>query len=562
MPMNHNNDLTPANMLTTDETDLKAASLVDGVDGVGGVGGVDVVDDTTFTERLDGSRSSSHADETTTPERQAGRLAGSGVLRGRVKPQNKELRDRLEAARPLGYCAAQSPNARALIEAVTVRLIEAEQQTGQRGNERKAAGREKLTKAVEHFVGGILRCALDESRLVSRSMANNKSDFPKAGGVTYRQAASVVSGLKALGFITTYPGYNGRSKHEDGDFFASRVTRFEAQPSLIELAAQHGVAAATVMTDFQPFYPEAITGPTPPVRIRPLKGRLARHDEKGLFVGVVRPKTALALPSGPKTDEMVRLVNFANETLARHSFTGCLPPKLYRVFSESYALHGRWYAEGGVKGYTIMRKAERAAIRVDGEVMVELDISASWLSMAHGLLKLRLPGSEARTVPPTSDLYALAGLADLPRDLVKKVIVVAFGNGKLPRKKPLSVEARMLDDAGLTWSQAVNAVCKVYPFLRHAAEALKKPLGLERLTRYGKPEKLLPHRLMAREAEALTGAAEVLWRSDIPVLPLHDALIVPESRSHYAAQTLELSFHGQIGVTPRVVNPVTVYGDF
>ena len=98
--------------------------------------------------------------------------------------------------------------------------------------------------------------------------------------------------------------------------------------------------------------------------------------------------------------------------------------------------------------------------------------------------------------------------------------------------------------------------------MRHAAEALKKPLGLEGLEAYGPPDHMLVHRLTAREAEALTNAAEMLWRDDIPTLPLHDALIVPESRSSYAAQTLELSFHGKFGVTPRVVNPVTVRGDF
>ena len=59
----------------------------------------------------------------------------------------------------------------------------------------------------------------------------------------------------------------------------------------------------------------------------------------------------------------------------------------------------------------------------------------------------------------------------------------------------------------------------------------------------GAPARLLTHRLMAIEAQALTGAMEYLRGSrGVLALPMHDGLIVPVSGAGYVGGGLDGAF--------------------
>ena len=55
------------------------------------------------------------------------------------------------------------------------------------------------------------------------------------------------------------------------------------------------------------------------------------------------------------------------------------------------------------------------------------------------------------------------------------------------------------------------------------------------------------------ESTAVIAAVKTLaFDHDIPALPLHDALIVPETKAEIAAQCLFDSFYKQVGIAPHI----------
>jgi hypothetical protein len=67
--------------------------------------------------------------------------------------------------------------------------------------------------------------------------------------------------------------------------------------------------------------------------------------------------------------------------------------------------------------------------------------------------------------------------------------------------------------------------------------------GLDKLGHIGTPARLLTHRLMAIEAQALTGAMEYLQGSrGVLALPVHDSLIVPVSGLGHVGGALHGAF--------------------
>lgn len=466
-------------------------------------------------------------DKTASADALEGDIEGGGSVSQdveRVGHAGRDHKERLEAAKPLSACMASSEGGRALVRAIVEAIVVSET----RGNGRGQAGLDKLERAVTQFVGGVLRRHFDEGHLAYRPMGKTNEAFPGSGGVSWRQAAHAVQELERLGLIKVYPGFHW---HPKGDDFVSggRVTRFEALPALIEQAATCGVTGATIMDDFRRSYPKVASVSLAPVILRPLSSGKGREPGQ----------KNLPLPAGEATEKVIQSVEFANAVLSGHEFTGCLPPRLHRVFHASFELGGRWYADGGHDGFTQMTKRERKTIRVDGQPLVEIDVNASHLTLAHVFLGFDLP---------SGDLYDIPGM---PRDLVKLMVVVAFGRGKLGSRTSPAAKA-LLEQAGLSWGEAVAAICGRYPFLQDAGEALSGPLGLGRLRAHGTPQKLLVHRLMALEADALGTAAWALWSEDIPALPLHDALLVAEGTAPFARQTMELAFHARWGITPRL----------
>jgi hypothetical protein len=166
-----------------------------------------------------------------------------------------------------------------------------------------------------------------------------------------------------------------------------------------------------------------------------------------------------------------------------------------------------------------MFEADRLAnVEINDERVAEPDVRAAHLSIMHGLLGLPLP---------EGDPYKIPGV---PRSVVKAWITTTLGKGSVARRWPKKATKRNPDFRHHDRREVGRLVRDRYPFLQRPAQAVASAAELDRLGHLGTPEKLLTHRLMALEAEALTG--DMRYRREargVLALPIHDGLLVPLS---------------------------------
>lgn len=161
-------------------------------------------------------------------------------------------------------------------------------------------------------------------------------------------------------------------------------------------------------------------------------------------------------------------------------------------------------------------------ITINGEPVAEVDVRASHLSIMHGLLGLPLPDD---------DLYRFP---EVPRDVAKAWVTATLGKGSPVVRWATKATQDNPDLADHDPRRVGEIICDRYPFLRRPAEAVEGPAGLDRLRHIGPPARLLTHRLMGIEAQALTGAMGYLRSDGVLALPMHDGLIVPASAAAHA----------------------------
>jgi transposase-like protein len=207
---------------------------------------------------------------------------------------------------------------------------------------------------------------------------------------------------------------------------------------------------------------------------------------------------------------------------------GSMPidPYLHRVFNGSMSLGGRFYGSA----HQTMRKQHRQHITIDGEPTVELDYSA-----LHPSLLLWRTGGALSADPYTE----IAGKAGITRELVKALLlrlinsenvsdfcrVVSFsGNSSI---KAEAEEGRAEDwfipgvPTGYKGADFVKDVEATFPTL---AGKFGGEIGLE-----------LQHLDSNLMADVLAKCLKV----GIIALPVHDSVIVPESRSDEAREIMQ-----------------------
>jgi hypothetical protein len=220
------------------------------------------------------------------------------------------------------------------------------------------------------------------------------------------------------------------------------------------------------------------------------------------------------------------------------------PPQWHRVFYGSWALQGRWYATG-VGGdpelgqccaYSSLKPEQRAGLRINGAPVVELDVSASHLTLLLGLAGAALPDG---------DLYEGLGL---PRPVVKQWVMELCGKGQAPARWSKKLAADHPARAHAV--KAVGAVVLAhYPALRQAAAVVPAELAMQ----FGRPpEQLVTHFLAAREAVAMSQAIRQLRLRGILALPVYDSLIVPAGTEAAARQAIAAGYVAVCGLVPRI----------
>jgi hypothetical protein len=360
-------------------------------------------------------------------------------------------------------------------------------------------------------------------------MAADFTDAP----VSYRTFVAVRGALLAVGMVIEADS----RRFSRGEGFAGETlwrgwwSRYWPTVSLLALADRHGVTRQDARSDFR----IAATSRAPvvvrPVEAEGLKTRVEGRVEKG---------APLQLPAdfGPFKAAAIEVIA-QNSFAASVNVAGCTPPRWVRRFGPDPRLHGRWYAQAASKTdgsvYQPMRKVDRVSlIRIGGEEVAEMDVSASLLSILHGLRGQALP---------TDDPYAVDGL---PRGVVKAWITTTIGKGKATtrwgRDADPATKAHKAAEVGA-------AILARYPFLSDLVWCLPRDLR----TISPKPSEVVPHFLMGVEASALTNSMRALREQGVLALPMHDGLIVPRAAQEAARKTLQAGYAAVAGVMPTVV---------
>lgn len=461
----------------------------------------------------------------------------------------------------------QSPGANALVDLLVQRV---ETANSDRRNSRQEAGRRKLRQAVGAIVGGVLRAwghPDQPGRPVARS--NQAEQFTpnqmfardlleasvrrQDGVVGRRIFKTVMEGLQAEGLILHKRGYRrtNLSQLRMGQGEKGKAACYWPTAALLVLAEQQGLSPRTIAKAFRAPAPQRQRLQRQLVEVRPF-----RQQRWQAWQMATPPPASLGCLAQQENGASSDAIALLAEEVAAHNALAAVtpvtypagmsgaPPQWYRVFTGSWRLQGRWYAVGAggdaaaghVVSYASLKATQRSRLRMADEAVVELDVSASHLTLLLGLLDTPLP---------EGDPYERLGY---PREIVKQWVMEACGKGRPPTRwsSALPTEVR----AGLPAIKAVGAaVIRRFPQLEQPALVVPEDLPGE----VGQPaHRLVPHYLAAREAEAMTLAMRSLRQHGILALPVHDSLIVPASAEAQARRAITAGYLAVCGQPPRM----------
>ena len=455
----------------------------------------------------------------------------SGNESEKVHPWTQEALKEAVGLR-LGMVPA-TPEAERLVETLTARCLE--QEGAGRKTKRRAIGTGKLRRAVGAIVGNVLTRWLHRNP-VAVFQTHSKEAFT-GELVGYAQYVAAEKALLALNLMETKKGvsYPRRDGLSDVPAFDRHAARIRPAPPLLDLAANHGLGPENIGFAFRTEYPKAPVQ-VPERNLVVVREVLDFHTKRAR-VSAQRLPDVEALPIfQPIRQEVAD----ANSMAAAHAFEGCRPPSWARVFTREVHFNGRWQAKGA--SYQIMRKSERAAIRIDSEPVVELDIRASYLTILAAL---------AGAPMPPGDPYQAEGIPS--RDVVKHWVHVTQGNGRTPRWWSAETRKERPDVARWPVKEVQRAVVARMPFLADpAAPYILEAAGMEDFVGTDIAPRLLSLRLMGIEAEAMTLAMRTLRAVGVVALPVHDSLIVPRSAAVVARDAIQEACEATYGAVPVV----------
>jgi hypothetical protein len=436
-----------------------------------------------------------------------------------IEPEEGHPRD----ARPLTLATrADSPQSRALIACVfeMVRYAPAGLGKNRRGADRERSYR----NAVEALIAGVLLNAGRHGRR-EWSYQRHSSDAFTGQPVAKRQFEAARNALGKAGLIERRRNFTKFHGDGSGGVLAERfATRYRATDRLLALCGTHGVLLpAPPDPSWGAHFRRIPVGDARPlVILRSLPRRSGPVRESG---------DALPLDTGhPGYVAALRGVEEANAFVARFNITGCDPIVFRRIFIHDLEGFGRWQAS-----YVNLPKDTRKGIRIDGDPVLEVDVSAAHLTILHGHLRLPLPDRD--------DLYGGLGL---PREVVKRWTTATMGAGRPLQRWPRNAASEAADegiDLGcFPCAEVGKVVLAAYPFLRDLAAVWKCP----------EEPRIAGLRIMFWEAVAITRAMDTLRQQGIPALPLHDALIVRERERDAAERALKGAYRYCIGVEPTI----------
>ena len=362
---------------------------------------------------------------------------------------------------------------------------------------RRANDLESFKQAVDYILGDMLLAYVGESSQYAYR-AEGKTNFygSPVGHSTWK---SIMPALVDLCYIQYFKGTNHKNPFDEDGYLSGSASRFMATDSLVGLAESHGINFDTLSEYYVTEMPESV-----------LKLKASKRGKLGA--------KELPIAETLKTDALSAQVHRLNKYLSQQTLTGGCFEGYRRSFSNGeladfdWNQGGRLYAVGN--SYQHLSGERRAAMQINGEPVVEVDVSASHLSIYMGEMGHRASDG--------IDLYAIDGVS---RAAVKQYIASSFGLAKLINKWPTAADAEVV---AFDVVDVREAVCDAIPCLESLADS-----GLDWST------------LQFLEAEALIEAMESLHVQNIPAYSVHDSLIVPASCLGLARRALEAAWESR-----------------
>jgi hypothetical protein len=378
-----------------------------------------------------------------------------------------------------------------------------------------------LIAAANKRSEGWLRCSL------------NKSD--RTGQyVTWSMFDGIRKAWLEAGLLEHKPGYPGMFAMGNPGPTWGKLTRYRATPRLLEIAEAHGITPDNVGEHFR-----------------------FEFEMSSELIRLTQP--SVRTPNTPKVAKLRSDVAELNDFFTKQTLT---PPtikhlgwvRMFHGYTEGYRWHkgGRLYSQP--QGRTCYQnlpetsseanQPTRSQMRINGEQVIEIDISSSYLTIFYALCGKQLDTAQ--------DAYeGMLGPSPLDRQVAKFWINASFGNSKPLSRWNKDVVKSL--KAQLANKKLSGFDPKLYPMKTIKQKVLERHPLLSRWGGVIKGRVRDYGDLMYAESEAIIGAMLTLMRDhQVPSLPVHDSLIVPSSKFIVAQVALVDHFRKQTGVVPRL----------
>jgi hypothetical protein len=383
------------------------------------------------------------------------------------------------------------------------------------------------------FIADLLVAAANKRSEGWLRCSHKKTDYTDKY-VTWSMFDGVRKAWLEAGLIEHKLGYPRMLAFGNPGPITGKLTRYRATPKLLEIAEAHGITPANVLEHFRIEFvmPSELIWLTQPSEPTPDTPRVAKLRSAVAELNAFFAKQTLT-PLTIKHLGWIRIF---------HGYTkGFRWNKGGRLYSQP---QGQACYQNLPETKPDKRQLTRSQMRINGEPVVEIDISSSYLTIFYALCDEQLD--------PAQDAYAgILGPTVLDREVAKFWINASFGNSglltKWSKKSVRGLQERLVN-------KGISGFDKeLYPMKTIKKKVLERhPLlarwGGEirgRVRDYGD--------LMYTESEAVIGAMLTLMRDHhVPSLPVHDSLIVPASKFHVTKGILVDQFRRQTGVVPKL----------
>jgi hypothetical protein len=375
---------------------------------------------------------------------------------------------------------------------------------------------ELLAAHSDKWRGGWIRCSL------------KKKDF-SGKAVTHANFTNVRDAWVAAGLVDEVKGYPGWFAFGNPGPSRGKMTRYRATPKLLATCAEYGITPKNVADHFWIEFemPTELVQLTSPARRTPTNFITTRLREEVAELNEFIGQQTIT-PSSIRHIGWVRKFHRANHPDFKWNKGG-------RLYSQPPV---------GMSNYQNRSEDERIEMTINGELVVEIDISSSYLTIFYAWHEIQLD--------PKEDAYkGILGPSDLDRQVAKFWVNASFGNSSLLSRwsKDLLEDFEKKLARKDIISQRFDR--KAYPMKVVREKVLERHPLLENWGGKIRGRVRDWSDLMFTESDAIIRTMLTLKRQHgVPSLPVYDAIIVPISKVQVAKETLIEQFRKLTGVEP------------